>query len=121
MKLDGMKAQRAELADAVGTEKLLQEVIRLVEEMSGGVSGLLKQFQFKGLANVASALAGTGTPRTISPAQLVHGLGTETVQSLATESGLDVRVVRTKLVGILPRVVQQLLHAETLVKVAVPA
>lgn len=121
MKLDGIKAQRAELADAVGTEKLLQEVIRLVEDMNGGVSGLLKQFQYKGLGNVASALAANGPTRTISPAQLVHGLGTETVHALATESGLDVRVVRTKLVEILPRVVRQLMHAETPARVAIPA
>lgn len=121
MKLDGMKSQRAELADAVGTEKLLQEVIRMVSEMTGGVSGLLKQFQYKGLGNVASALAGNGTPRVISPAQLVHGLGTETIETLASESGLNVKVVRTKLVEILPSVVQQLMRAETAVKVAVPA
>jgi len=119
MTLDSMKTEKELIADAIGGERLLQEVIRLVEMT--GVPGLLKQFQDKGLGNVASSLTGNGATKAISPAQLVQGLGPLRVSALATASGLHFKVVRTKLVEILPRVVQQRAPVGKAVEVAVTA
>lgn len=120
MMLDSVKAGTVGLADTIAAEnpKLLEEVIKLVESM-GGVSGLVKRFQDRGLGNVASSLTGNGATKPISPEQIVQGLGTYTMNALATKSGLDVKVMRKQLVAILPMVVQQLAPTENPVEVAV--
>ena len=88
--------------------KLYPEVVKLVQSMRGGVSGLVKQFQDKGLEHVASSMTSKSGTRMISPQQIVHGLGTVQMEWLATASGLDVKVVRKELVVVLPMVLQQL-------------
>ena len=88
--------------------KLYPEVVKLVQSMRGGVSGLVKQFQDMGLEHVASSMTSKGGTRMISPQQIVHGLGTVQMEWLATASGLDVKVVRKELVIVLPMVLEQL-------------
>jgi uncharacterized protein YidB (DUF937 family) len=90
------------------SEKLLPEVVKFVRMMPGGVNGLLKRFQDRGLGHVATALMSKDGTRMISPQQLVHGLGTQYLEELATASRLDVKVVRKELVLILPQVLEQL-------------
>jgi uncharacterized protein YidB (DUF937 family) len=112
--LENIKATTAETADTIVSDstKLFPEVLKLVQNMPGGVSGLLKQFQDKGLGNVATALLARGVTQTITPQQIVHGLGIEKIEALATASGLDTKIVRKELVTILPKIVAQLAPAE---------
>ena len=98
------------------SEKLLPEVLKLVRTMPGGVPGLLKQFQDRGLGHVASALTSRDGTRLISPQQIVQGLGTLHIEALATASRLDVKVVRKELVLVLPQVLEQLAPARNTVK-----
>jgi uncharacterized protein YidB (DUF937 family) len=97
-------------------EKLLPEVLKLVRTMPGGVPGLLKQFQDRGLGHVALALISRDGTRMISPQQIVHGLGTQHIEALAIASRLDVKVVRKELVLVLPQVLAQLAPARNAVK-----
>lgn len=98
--------------------KLIPAVLKMVQGMPGGVEGLVKQFQDRGLANVATSLTAKSAVRTISPEQLVQGLGMQKIEELATASGLDVKVVRKELVNVLPTVLEQLTPAEKTVEVA---
>lgn len=123
MTFENITAVTAELSPAIVSpaivsdgEKLLPEVLQLVRTMRGGVSGLLKQFQDKGLGHVAAALISRDGTRMISPQQIVHGLGTLQVEALATASRLDVKVVRKALVVILPQALEQLAPARNAVK-----
>jgi uncharacterized protein YidB (DUF937 family) len=115
--MTNIKAGTAGIADTIATEnpKLFQEVLKLVQNMPGGVSGLLKQFQDKGLGNVASSLTAKVPTQTITQEQIVQGLGTDKIDALATASGFDGKTVRKELVAILPKVVQQLTPAEKVV------
>ena len=110
MTLDNITAAVAKPDQTVvsDSEKLLPEVLKLVRATPGGVPGLLKQFQEKGLGHVALALTSRDGTRMISPQQLVQGLGTRQIEELATASRLDVKVVRKELVVVLPRVLEQL-------------
>jgi uncharacterized protein YidB (DUF937 family) len=114
MTLEKIKVAREGVVDTVVSDnaKLVPEVVRMVQGMPGGVSGLIKQFQDRGLANVASRLIAKGGMKTISPEQIVHGLGMEKIEALATASGVDVKIVRKELVNILPSVLDQLAPAE---------
>ncbi|HZI29983.1 MAG TPA: YidB family protein [Gemmatimonadaceae bacterium] len=103
-------------------EKLFPEVLNLVRATPGGVPGLLKMFQDKGLGHVAAALTSRDGTRMISPQQIVHGLGTQQIEALATASRLDAKIVRKELVLVLPHVLEQLASSRNAVKgVAVKA
>jgi uncharacterized protein YidB (DUF937 family) len=102
-------------------EKLFPEVLKLVRGTPGGVSGLLKQFQDKGLGHVASTLTSRDGTRMITPQQIVHGLGTQQIEELAAASRLDVKVVRKELVLVLPQVLEQLTAARNTVTGVVAA
>ena len=101
------------------SEKLFPEVLKLVRATPGGVPGLLKQFQDKGLGHVAAALTSRDGTRLISPQQIVQGLGTQQIEALATASRLDVKVVRKELVVVLPHALEQLAPGRHAVKVLV--
>src|SRR5687767_13940738 len=96
MTLENNKAGTAGIADTTATEnpKLFQEVLKLVQNMAGGVSGLVKQFQDKGLGNVASSLTAKGPAQAITPEQIAQGLGTDKIDALALASGVDGKIVR---------------------------
>jgi uncharacterized protein YidB (DUF937 family) len=114
MTLENIKVAATGIADTIVSDnaKLIPEVLKMVQSWPGGVSGLVKQFQDRGLANVASSLTAKGGVKTISPEQLVQGLGMEKIEALATASGVDVKVVRKELVNVLPTVLDQLAPAE---------
>jgi uncharacterized protein YidB (DUF937 family) len=107
--LENIKTATAGIADSTNSEsaKLFPEVVKMVQNLPGGVSGLVKQFQDKGLGSVAASLSGTST-NPVSPEQILQGLGTERIEALATASGLDAKVVRKEIAAILPKVVHQL-------------
>ena len=115
MTLENIKVAPAGIADTIVSDntKLIPAVLKMVQGMPGGVSGLVKQFQDRGLGNVASSLTARNGVKTILPQQLVQGLGMEKIEALATASGLDVKVVRKELVNVLPTVLAQLTPAET--------
>lgn len=118
------KAATPAIADPLVSDnaKLFPEVVNMVKNIAGGVSGLVKQFRDRGLGNVATSLTAKGGVQTITSEQIVQGLGMEKIDALATASGLDVKVVRKELVNVLPKVVAQLEPAEKAVEVvAVPA
>jgi uncharacterized protein YidB (DUF937 family) len=110
MTLESINAGTATVFGPITIEetKLFQEVLKLVQTMPRGVPGLVKQFEDKGLGYVASRLTAKGPTQTISPEQLVQGLGVMRIDGLASASGLDARIVRRELVTILPKVVRQL-------------
>ncbi|HEX6316050.1 MAG TPA: YidB family protein [Gemmatimonadaceae bacterium] len=118
MTLDNNKTATTGTADTLVSDstKLAPEVLKMVQNMPGGVEGLVRQFKDRGLANVGSSLIARGGVKTITPAQLVQGLGMEKIETLATASGLDVKVVRKELVTVLPTVLEQLVPIERTVE-----
>lgn len=121
MTLENIKSATAGIADKVNTEnqKLLQETTTLVQNMPGGFSGLVKQFQNKGLGSVASSWTTRGITQSITADQIIQGLGSDKISALATASGLDAKLVPGLLVTVLPKVVQLLAPAEKVVEVPV--
>jgi uncharacterized protein YidB (DUF937 family) len=97
-------------------EKLFPEVLNLVRATPGGVPGLLKMFQDKGLGHVAAALISRDGTRMISPQQIVQGLGMRRIEALATASRLETKIVRKELVMVLPHVLEQLAPATNAAK-----
>jgi len=57
--------------------------------LTAGLNDLLRQFEQSGHGETTRSWVGTGENRQISPADIEHTLGTETVNSLAEQAGLS--------------------------------
>lgn len=75
---------------------------------TGGIEGLIKSFQEKGLGDTMSSWIGTGVNQAISGEQIQHVLGNEQVQALAQKFGLSTTDVSGGLAKLLPQVIDKL-------------
>ncbi len=57
--------------------------------LNGGLGGLLKQLQQSGQDDVARSWVGTGPNKTISQGDLASALGTDTLDTLSQQTGMD--------------------------------
>src|SRR5262249_37712622 len=57
--------------------------------LSGGLNDLLKQFQQKGLGDVADSWVGTGPNKTISASDLARVLDSDQVKALMAQTGIS--------------------------------
>jgi uncharacterized protein YidB (DUF937 family) len=76
--------------------------------LNGGLGGLLKQLQQSGQDDVARSWVGTGPNKTISQGDLASALGTDTLDTLSQQTGMDRGDLLSSLSQHLPRFVDQL-------------
>ena len=76
--------------------------------LNGGLGGLLKQLQQSGQGDVAHSWVGAGPNKTISQGDLASALGTDTLNALSEETGMDRGALLSGLSQHLPRFVDQL-------------
>jgi uncharacterized protein YidB (DUF937 family) len=76
--------------------------------LTGGLNNLIKQFDQSGHGDVAQSWVGTGQNKDISPNELEHALGADTVNSLAEQAGLSKVEVLQDLSQQLPGAVDQM-------------
>lgn len=76
--------------------------------ISGGLSDLLKQFQQSGQGETANSWVGKGPNKQISPDDLSKALGSDQINSLASQSGLSRQELLDGLSQYLPKVVDHL-------------
>jgi uncharacterized protein YidB (DUF937 family) len=74
----------------------------------GGLGGLLKQFQQKGLGEVADSWIKTGPNKAAAPGQISDALGPDVIDTLSQRTGLSKDQVVQMLSQVLPNVVDQL-------------
>lgn len=98
--LDGL------IGGAVGAEMVT--VVNGLIEKHGGVKGIVAQFQQQGLGPTIQSWVGNGENLPISPEQIQHALGSETVQQLAAKLGIPPDQLAAKLSEILPQAVDKM-------------
>ena len=74
----------------------------------GGLGGLLKQFQQKGLGEVADSWIKTGPNKPAAPGQISDALGPDVIDTLSQRTGLSKDQVVQMLSQVLPNVVDRL-------------
>lgn len=74
----------------------------------GGLGGLLEKFQQGGLGNVTNSWIGSGQNQPVSPNQVGSALGSNTIKTLAQQSGLSEDELTKQLSKVLPGVVDKL-------------
>ncbi|MEO8167146.1 MAG: YidB family protein, partial [bacterium] len=74
----------------------------------GGLEGLVQKFSGKGMGDIVNSWVGLGQNQSITPQQITHGLGTDTINLLASKAGLSTDQVTSQLSELLPKVVDKL-------------
>ncbi len=92
---------------------LMKMVVQMFSQSSSsgagnGLSDLLQKFQKNGLGDVVSSWVGTGQNQAISAQQIQQGLGQETLQRMAAQSGHTVENASSRLADLLPQIVDKL-------------
>jgi uncharacterized protein YidB (DUF937 family) len=80
----------------------------LLKNHPGGLSGLVQQFQEKGLGDVISSWVGTGQNLPISAEQIQCVLNNEHVKAFAEKAGISPEVASAKIAEVLPMIVDKL-------------
>jgi uncharacterized protein YidB (DUF937 family) len=76
--------------------------------LNGGLGGLLKQLQQSGHGDVVNSWVGSGPNKTLSQADMASALGTDTLDQLASSSGMQRDELLSGLSQHLPRMVDTL-------------
>lgn len=100
----------ADLNSGKGQANALRAVVAMLSEGggSGGLAGLVQQFQQVGLGDLVGSWISTGRNLPVSPSQLESALGAERIGQLAEQLGISRMDAAGQLSEWLPRVVDRL-------------
>ena len=97
------------LAKGGSTNPLLDGVLSMVNDPAhGGLEGLVRSFQDRGLGGIVDSWVSTGKNLPISADQVAQGLGSDQLASLASKLGMSQGDVSSQLAQLLPDVVDKL-------------
>jgi len=94
-------------AEAGQHAALYEEIAGLVTQ-SGGVNGLIQQFEQQGLGQLAASWMGGGAGTPISADQIIQVIGQDKITAVATRVGLSEPQVADGIAKILPVVIAHL-------------
>ncbi len=104
---DQIAKQAATALGGNSTAGAMGEVAKLIQG-GGGLDGLLKQFQDKGLGEAAASWVGTGKNLSISKEQIAAVLGHPQIAGIAKSLGVSPDQAASTLASLLPQAVDQL-------------
>lgn len=87
---------------------LINAIVSLIGNQTGGIEGLVKQFTSKGLGDIINSWVGTGKNLPITPQQVQQGLGNKAIADLAKKVGITSDEASSQLAKLLPQVVDKL-------------
>lgn len=95
---------------APGNQGGLMEAVTdlLTNPETGGLQGLVKSFQDRGLGDAVASWIGNGQNMTITGEQIQQVVGNERLQWLAQKSGVPPETISSGLAELLPRVIDKL-------------
>src|SRR5215472_3189564 len=102
----GSKAANSMLGDC--DNPLATGLLHMINNTPGGLSGLLENFQEKGLGGLMSSWIGTGQNLPISADQIQHVLGSDQVKELAAKAGISPDLASSSLATMLPSLIDKL-------------
>jgi outer membrane protein OmpA-like peptidoglycan-associated protein/uncharacterized protein YidB (DUF937 family) len=93
---------------------LLSSLLGLIQQQKGGLSGFLDRFRSVGLSDMVSGWLTGATASPISPESVQSALGSQTVSSIASRTGLSLSMVTAALGYMVPRLVRGLTPGGTI-------
>jgi uncharacterized protein YidB (DUF937 family) len=92
-------------------------IVNQILEQHGGVQGVVREFEQKGLGPMVQSWVSTGPNQPISADEIQRALGPDLLQQLSQKSGVPVQELSRKLAEILPQAVDRLTPNGTVPKV----
>jgi uncharacterized protein YidB (DUF937 family) len=90
-----------------GADKTFSAITHLMDE-NGGLNGLLKKFQDSGMSEAVGSWIGLGENQKIDASNIMQVLGSDKIQNLAKQFGLDHNNFASQIAGMLPQVIDKL-------------
>jgi uncharacterized protein YidB (DUF937 family) len=91
------------------SRSLLDGLVSMLEEPSvGGVDGLARQLEQRGLGAEARSWIGTGANGSVTPDQITQALGAQRVESLSSRAGLGTAAGAAAIAALLPVLIDKL-------------
>src|SRR3954462_14350536 len=94
----------------------MMTVVNGILEKHGGVQGVVREFEQKGLGATVQSWVGTGANDPIAPGDVHRVLGPDLLQQLSAKSGLSIQELTEKLSQVLPQAVDRLTPGGTIPK-----
>lgn len=91
-------------ADPTAATQGIQELLT----QQGGVNGLIEKLRAGGLGSQVDSWVSTGANEPVAPEELAGALGPDTVNSLASSTGLSIQSLLPLLAGLLPMIINHL-------------
>jgi uncharacterized protein YidB (DUF937 family) len=92
---------------STGSQQIVSVIHQLIQQQ-GGLQGLMSQFGQKGLGDLFSSWVGTGENLPVQASQLENIFGSEKINQLASQLGLDPAQATQIASKLIPSVVDQL-------------
>ena len=86
-------------------------VVNNVIEKHGGLQGIIKEFESKGLGDTVKSWVGMGANQPVTPDQVHSVLGGDLLHQLAEKSGLSIDELKQKLAHVLPQAIDKMTPA----------
>ena len=90
------------------TTSLLSGLLSIITETPGGLSGFLDRFRQAGLTDIVSSWIGGTNPRPLSSTGLELAVGRDSIDKIASKSGLSFSTAASALSLMLPNLIQRL-------------
>jgi uncharacterized protein YidB (DUF937 family) len=87
---------------------LVTGVLKMIQSHPGGLQGLVKSFQEKGMGDLVSAWVSTGPNPPATTDQVNEVLGNDKVEQMAAEAGVSRDTATSAIAQLLPTVVDKL-------------
>lgn len=105
---DDMAGKAVSSALGSSSNPLAHQLLQMINDHPGGLSGLVQNFQQKGLGDLVNSWVGTGQNLSISADQVHSVLGSGVVQQLAAKAGISPDAAASSLAQLLPTLVDKL-------------
>jgi uncharacterized protein YidB (DUF937 family) len=87
---------------------LVNALLGILSQQSGGLAGLTQQFAGKGLGDIVNSWVGTGKNLPITQQQIHQVLGGDIISQLASKTGISTDKVTSQLTDLLPNIIDKL-------------
>lgn len=106
--LDDMAGKAVSGVLGNSSNPLAHQLLQMINNQPGGLSGLVQTFQQKGLGELVNSWVSTGQNLPISADQVHSALGSDVVQQLAAKAGISPDSAGSSLAQLLPTLVDKL-------------
>ncbi len=93
---------------AAGSNPAVAEILQMIQNHPGGLNGLVQSFHQNGLGGLVNSWVGTGQNLPATADQVQQVLGSDRIQALAKQMGVDPNTASSVVSQFLPMIVDKL-------------